>query len=303
MLTRYEQGSLTWIDLVTPNEQEVRSLMHEFGLHPLVAEQLLTPADKPKVERYDNLFYLILTFPTLRGGMSNRPEQEIDFCIGKNFFITARYENINPLHSFAKVFEVHSVLGTRREQQSSVTIFASMLQNLYSGLVTECDALGWRLSEIEERIFKGDERSMVAQLSQVGRSIHDFRQALSPHKEILHSLELPGEKLFGREFVYYLQSINREYKKVEYALENLRDALNELRETNNSLLSTKQNEVMKTLTVLAFIFLPLTFIGQLLGMSVALPFGDIPNLFWMVIAGMAVVAASIFAYFKHKGWL
>ncbi|MDP4020795.1 MAG: magnesium transporter CorA family protein [Candidatus Adlerbacteria bacterium] len=303
MLTRYEQGNLTWIDLVTPNETEVRALMHEFGLHPLVAQDLLAPSQKSKVERYDGIFYLVLTFPTLRGGYQARALQEIDFCLGKNFFITTRYENINPLHSFAKAFEAHTVLGGTGSQLQSLHIFSSMLRNLYQGLVAECDALGLRLAEIEEQIFKGDERSMVAKLSHVGRMIHDFRQALVPHREILRGLELPGEKIFGREFVYYLQGVVREHKRVEEALENLKETLGELRETNNSLLETKQNEIMKTLTVLAFIFLPLTFIGQIFGMSVPLPLAENPYSFWFVIGSMVIIAGAIFLYFKRRGWL
>ncbi|MDZ4226123.1 MAG: CorA family divalent cation transporter, partial [Patescibacteria group bacterium] len=152
-------------------------------------------------------------------------------------------------------------------------------------------------------IFKGDERSMVAKLSHVGRMIHDFRQALVPHREILRGLELPGEKIFGREFVYYLQGVVREHKRVEEALENLKETLGELRETNNSLLETKQNEIMKTLTVLAFIFLPLTFIGQIFGMSVPLPLAENPYSFWFVIGSMVIIAGAIFLYFKRRGWL
>lgn len=278
--------------------------MHEFGLHPLVAEQLLSPSQKAKVERYDNFFYLILTFPTLRGGHMNRPEQEIDFCVGKNFFITARYENINPLHSFAKVFEVRSVLGRGGPQTPSAAIFASMLGNLYQGLIAECDALGLRLGEIEERIFKGDERSMVAELSHVGRSIHDFRQALSPHKDLLRSLEAPGEKLFGREFAYYLQSVSREFRRVEEALENLRDALKELRGTNNSLLTTKQNEIMKTLTIMAFVTFPLTLVSSIFGMNTSwLPIVGLPGDFWIIGGIMVAMAISFFIFFKRKGWL
>lgn len=305
MLTRYEQGSLTWIDLVTPNDVEVRAVMHEFGLHPLIAEQLLTPTDKSKVERYENAFFVVLAFPTLHRGLGMRPEQEIDFCVGKNFFITARYENVNPLHSFARAFEVRSVLGRGAPQQSqSMHLFASMLQTLYQGLQSECDALHMRLGEIEERIFKGDERRMVAELSQVGRSIHDFRQALSPHRDILHSLELPGEKLFGREFVYYMQGALHDYRKVEDELVNLREALDELRETNNSLLSTKQNEIMKTFTVMTFLFLPLTFVASIFGMNTMNnPIVGNSFDFWIIVAGMAVLALLTYVYFKRKDWL
>src|ERR1700741_2579552 len=110
MLTRYGQHALTWIDLTTPTPAEVKSLMSEFHLDPLVAEELLVPSYKPKVERRGDAIYVILHFPALCLSC-NRPEQEIDFVIGKHFLITTRYENIDPLHSFARSFEASAVLG------------------------------------------------------------------------------------------------------------------------------------------------------------------------------------------------
>ncbi len=305
MLTRYEQGGLIWIDLVTPSSGEVRQLMHEFGLHPLIAQELMTPSQKSKVDKHEDSIYLVLHFPTLRGAHQSRSEQEIDFVIGKNYFITARYENVNPLHSFSRAFEADAVLGRHNtHSERGNHLFASMLKNLYQGLHAECDAVSRRLLEIEERIFSGDERSMVAQISDVGRTIHDFRQILTPHREMLRSLEFPGEKLFGREFVYYLHSITGEYERVERTLEHLRESLVELRETNNSLLSTKQNEIMKTLTVLAFLFLPLSFIASMFGMNTLNnPIVGNAYDFYIIAGGMVVLAIGCFLYFKRKGWL
>ena len=107
MLTRYAQHNLVWIDLVSPTPPEVRALMKEFDLDPLIAEELLLPSFKSKVERRNDALYVILHFPALRagdptGGSAQRPEQEIDFIIGKHFLITTRYETIEPLHSFAR---------------------------------------------------------------------------------------------------------------------------------------------------------------------------------------------------------
>ncbi len=110
MLTRYGQKHAAWIDLVAPTPAEVRGLMQEFGIDPLIAEELLVPSFKPKVERRGDIIYVILHFPVLRG-MNQRQEQEIDFVIGKNFLITTRYGSVDPLHAFAQAFEVTTVLG------------------------------------------------------------------------------------------------------------------------------------------------------------------------------------------------
>lgn len=300
MLTRYAQHNLTWIDLVAPTAPEVRALMREFSIDPSIAEELLVPSYKTKVERRGDAVYLILHFPALRAS-GGRAEQEIDFILGKHFLITTRYENTDPLHAFAKAFEVETVLGHGGKEHGG-HLFAALARMLYGALADECDTVDRRLRDIEERIFTGDERRMVVELSQVGRIIHDFRQALAPHQEMLTSLEPVGTRFFGAEFSYYLRDVTAVYERVERKLQHLRDSLSELRETNNSLLSTKQNEVMKTLTVLAFFFMPLSFLAALFGMS-NIPFAATPPGFWMVLGGMVVIAILCLIYFKKKEWL
>jgi magnesium transporter len=121
---------------------------------------------------------------------------------------------------------------------------------------------------------------------------------------MLTSLEPVGTRFFGPEFSFYIDTVEGEYKRVYRLLEHLRESLQELRETNNSLLSTKQNEVMKTLTVLAFIFLPLSFVASLFGMNTQhIPIVGSPYDFWIVLGGMAVIALSSICFFRYKGWL
>jgi magnesium transporter len=302
MLTRHEERNLTWVDLVSPTPAEVRLIMQEFAVEPLIAEELLMPSYKPKVERYSQQLYVILHFPILRG-LNERPTQEIDFIIGKNFLITARYAATDHLHSFAKVFEVNTVLG----QQSAVHgghLFTAMVISLYRALVNECDIIEKHLTDIEDRIFEGKERMMVLQISKTGRVIYDFRQILLPHREMLRSLESAGTQLFGQEFLYYVHNVEGEYERVAHSVEHLRESLIELRETNNSLLSTKQNEVMKMFTVIAFLFLPLSFVASLFQMNTRYtPILGTPGDFWIITGSMMLLAVVFFVYFKRKGWL
>ncbi len=303
MLTRYVQHSLTWIDLVSPTPSEVRSLMHEFGVDPLVAEELLVPSFKPKVERRGDVIYLILHFPVLRG-LNQRPEQEIDFVIGKNFLITSRYGSTDRLHAFAKAFEVNSVLNRQTPMTHGGHLFAAMARNLYQALESECDALKRRLEDIEEKIFSGDERSMVIEISQTGRVLHDFRQALLPHEEMINSLRPVATRFFGPEYSFYVDAVEGQYGRVRNVLEHLRESLHELRETNNSLLSTKQNDIIKMFTILAFLTLPLTLITNLFAMNTRYtPIIGTPGDFWIILGGMLIIAACITLYFKRKGWL
>ena len=302
MLTRYAQGHLTWIDLVAPSAAEVREVMKEFDLDPKVAEELLVPSFKPKVEKHGDSIYLILHFPALRS-VGSRPEQEIDFVVGKHFLITTRYENIDPLHSFAKSLEVSTVLG-RGGASHGGHLFVSMVKSLYEALGDECGGMRERLQMIEDKIFGGDERGMVVELSHMGRTIHDFRESLMPHRDMLASFEPVASRHFGAEFAYYVRELGGSYARIERTLEHLRSSLLEMRETNNSLLTTKQNDVMKTLTVLNFIFLPVTFVAGLFAMDTKNnPIVGHPFDFWIILGGMLFIAISCIFFFKRKGWL
>ncbi|MBY0294035.1 CorA family divalent cation transporter [Patescibacteria group bacterium] len=303
MLTRYVQRNLTWIDCVSPTAAEVRSLMHEFSIDPLIAEELLLPSYKSKVEKRGDVIYVILHFPTLQGG-HQAPEQEIDFLIGKHFLITTRYENIDPLHTFAKIFEVELLLHKEIHASHGGHLFISLVRNLYQAIENGCTTMHRRLHDIEERIFSGDERRMVAELSRVGRTIHDFRQSLAPHEEMLRSFEPVGTRTFGSEFAYYIRDLEGAYGRIERTLNHLYGSLTELRETNNSLLSTKQNEIMKIFTVLTFLFLPLSFIAGLFGMNTQNnPVIGNSYDFWIIVGIMMVLACCFLIYFRRKDWL
>jgi magnesium transporter len=262
----------------------------------------MLPSFKPKVERRGDVLYVILHFPVIHNA-HQKHEQEIDFLIGKDFLITTRFVTVDPLHSFAKAFEADSIIRSPSSTHGG-HLFVLMTRNLYTALLAECDTLEHRLRDVEEHIFAGEEKRMVARLSHIGRLIHDFRQSFAAHGEMLASFEPVSMRFFGPEFAYYVHDLQGASERIVRRLGNLRDSLTELRETNNSLLSTKQNEIMKTLTVLAFVFFPITFVGQLFGMSSPyIPLMGTPWGFWAVLCGMLAIAAGCFVYFKSKGWL
>ncbi|HYF13071.1 MAG TPA: CorA family divalent cation transporter, partial [Candidatus Paceibacterota bacterium] len=242
-------------------------------------------------------------FPVLHG-FGKRAEQEIDFVIGKDFLITARYNASDPLHAFAQAFEVNTVLGHAPTHIHGGHLFVSMARALYEALIGECHTVTRKLQDIEDRIFSGEERRMVIELSQTGRIIHDFREALAPHKEMLSSLEPAGSRIFGQEFSFYVRDLRGLGERVDRTIENLHGSLSELRETNNSLLTTKQNEIMKTLTVMAFIVLPLGLIADLFSINARnIEFSGLTPGFWILLATLSIVGAGLLLYFKRKEWL
>ena len=303
MLSRHEHRGLIWVDMESPNPEEVRSVMEEFHIQPLTAEELLLPSSRPRTEFYPSYAYLVLHFPALRHTHKHR-EQEVDFVIGKSFIVTTHYELIDPLHKFSKVFEVNSVLESSNIGDHAGFIFFSMLKRMYKAIEHELDFVRRDLISIEEHVFAGDEVSMVAAISRSARDLLSLRQTIEPHREALHTFETEGIVFFGSEFTSYLRALTNEYYKVHNHIMRLTDTLHELRETNNSLLSTKQNETMKIFTIMAFFTFPLMLVAALFAMHTSgTPIVGMRHDFWIITGGMIGAALLMFAFFRKKKWL
>ncbi len=305
MIARYAHKNLTWIDMESPTQEEAREIMLERNIHPLVAQELVGPTLRSKVEIYPNFIYLILHFPVMhrKGGTRVLEEQEIDFVIGKDFLITSRYDSFDPLHQFSKLFEVNSILDRSDMSEHAGFIFFYMIRTLYDSLLHELESVGNSIRDIEEHIFKGNERAMVKKISEASRELLDSRRTTSLHKEILESFDAAARRFFGDGFSYHTRAIVGEYYKVHNAIQSNFESVSELRETNNSLLNARETETMKRLTIIAFLTLPASVITNFFQLGTSFtPIIGMPD-DWLIIMGI-ILACTVFmfALAKFRKW-
>lgn len=308
MITRYTHEDITWIDAESPTKEEVISLAKEFNLHPLVSSELSAPSMRPRVDMYNEALYLILHFPAIRHTHDESHEkggrQEIDFIVGKKYLLTVRYDTIDTLHKFSKEFEVTSLLNKAPVGNHAGFLFFYMIKKLYRSLEHELESIETRLRVAETRIFKGEEDRMVVVLSRINRDLLDFKQEIRPHLEVLKTFETISTKFFGNDFSFYMQSILSEYNKVANILEGHKEMLKDLRETNDSLLTTKTGIIMKRLTFVSFATFPPMLIASVFGMNAThTPLMGQQNDFWFIIGIMGVITSVIITFFFYKKWL
>lgn len=294
-----------WVDLENPTSAEVRQLIEEFDIAPIVANELISPSIRSHVDVHPKFLYLILHFPYSYSPNADETEtkktQEIDFIIGKNFIITTHYDSIDALHDFSKMFEVQSILDKSDLANHGGYVFYYMAKHFYRNMIHKVEMVQDLIAETETKIFHGEERQMVTEISKLNRVVLTFKEALSSHEEVLKSFEIAGQKFFEEEFKYHLHAILGEYNKALKKIENTKEYLHELRQTNDSLLSTKQNEVMKNLTLMSFIFFPLTLMAGIFGMNVSeMPLIESSNGFWKIIIMMFTISLTMFLLFKKK---
>lgn len=304
MVKRHSRNGVTWVDMEAPAREELRAVMEEFGVGERVEEEIISPTPYPLVLCSPSYVYLILHFPTTNpeGGARN---QEVDFIVGRDFLITARYEVVEAIHSLHRVFEAEELLNLPVKSRHADGLTERVIRHIYSAIRDQAEQAARAMDRIEDEIFNGKEREMVYTISLVGRVLLRFDTTLSRHAEPLKAfLEYLGEQhFFGKGFGLHAAHIQAEHDHTSALVKSYRAVVGELRTTNESLLSASQNEIVKRLTIMSFVALPLTVVASIFGMNNAyLPFVDSPHFIWIFLAAMAVVIAGLLAYFRHRKW-
>ena len=309
MITHHASKGLVWLDAYRPNTEEIAGLIKRYDLHPLVGEELKSSSTLAKIDFYKDYILIVLTLPVrIRNKATDSYEiidREVDFVIGKNFLITSRFDTIEQLEYFGKIFETNSILNKEEKIEHAGHLFYYMIKRIYAGMCEDLENIKDSLVTAETRIFGGDERKMVEALSSLSRELIDFKQTARVHEEIWADMVSHNEdSLFGQEYTIYIRDIRDEFNRIRELISNSRELLADLRETNDSLLNTKQNEIIKILAIVSFIFSPLIFISSLF----TIPALQVPiiNNSWgwnAIFVVMIILAGSTWWYFKKKQWI
>lgn len=301
MISKYTYKGLTWVDLESPTEEELVHIMEEYSIPVLVGEEMHTKSFQSKIDLYPSFIYLILHFPQISNKTNRNSEKEIDFIVGDKFIITTHYEFIDSLHEFSKTFEVDAILEKKMDVDHAGFLFFHLIKTLYTHSRYQLNDINLLLKDTEKKIFEGAETRMVVTISNINRTLLDFRQALRFHKEVLNSFEMAAKQFFGEKFSYYLSSIISEYNKTQAILDSHKEILDDLRDTNDSLLASKTNETIRILTIVTFLALPMTVITSIFMMNTDVVLSK--QEFYIVLGTVAITSFIIFIYFKLKKWL
>jgi len=305
MIFRYTYGGGTWIDLEHPTEEEIQRIAKEFSISERLETELFSPTPAPLVASDGGVTFLVLHFPAHGATEGEIRDQEIDFVIGNNFIITVRYEIIEPLHRLQKLLETQHLISPDDSMNTDV-LLEILFAHLYTSVRDHINTVADRLSRIEHDMFNGLERTTVRAISDTGREFLHTEASLANQEGSLERFMkiLSTKEMFGTPFIERSERILSERTQVARLVKTYRAVSTELRETNASLLDVRQNEIMKTLTIVNFIFLPLGLISWTFSMRTeGMPIIDSPYAFWIVLAIMIGVTILLTAFFIRRRWL
>ena len=302
MIEKLTHQHLTWYDVVNPNAEEIRELVTLASIPLVFTDDLTSPTPHTEAVCVKGAVKITLDFPIVKRTDIKHPH-EVKFIATKNTFVTIRFEDIQSIDQFKKDFEVISLLKRSNKKATSGHLMNTLLLRMYKSLDSKLDYLATGLQEIDATIFDEKEKEMVFKISGVGQRLIAFRHALGSHETALGELYTGITDAFGKEYQADVLALNEQYLHLIRRVDRQKQTLNELRETNNALLTTKQNEIMKTLTIIAFTTFPLTLFASVFGMNTRnMPFIGGPYDFWIIVGMMAIVSVGFFSYFKYKRW-
>ncbi len=250
MKKTYQYRTAEWIDLTNPSVEELQEITQAYQIDEDIVEDLTSPSARHQVSFRDKHTYLVLHFPTFKDSDSDAA-YELDFVVGENFVITVHYTQIRSLSGFATLLEKDEIPDAGKNDRNTLLfgILATLL-NDFSQKLVEVDH--W-VRDLEKNMFAGKEKKTIFELSEASRHLIDFKKITAVYPDSFQELGEKGEKVFGKEFKTHalelLEMFNRDHTKLDV----LAQAVKELRETNASILYTKQNQSMKTLTIVTVI--------------------------------------------------
>src|SRR3989344_675947 len=307
-IQKVEFSNFTWTNFVNPTEKEIRELGEKYKFHPLDLADCLSLSHRSKIDIYQKYAFLVFLFPVYNQQNREIETAEINFFISKDYLITLHRDQLGVLNEFFNLFRVSSDLRDKYPDKSPEKLLYEILNKLFIYLFPMVDHLSVDCDAIEKAIFSGKEKKMVSEILIIRRNITDFRKIMQVHKNVLKKViyNFKESPLYvTKKTDVYFESLVDYAKEIWDMLENLKERIEALQQTNESQISFKLSDIMRILTIISVITFPITLIATVFGMNTvqAMPFINDPHDFWYVVGLMFLIMVGMLTLFKKKGWL
>ena len=313
---RIQGNGFVWIDIQNPDRWIIEELAQEFNLNTLNIEDCLAKFELPKLDAYEDHFFLILHFPPLFSKIAVPQVSQLSVFMGENFLITIHQGDLKPLVDIVKTCK-NSQDNQRREQllgESSGALLHEIIDVLVDDMLHTLRRIMANLVEIEEGVFD-ERRSVAKQISRLRKEITILRRISNPLKRLVLETGKQVQRFIStddEDLKLYFDDVIDHLDRIIESLEESKETMEIYKDTDFVLSTEKTNKVLAMLTIIFTLAIPATVIGTFYGMNIALPGGidedsdsilGVYSTFIVIILASIIPAGLMFAYFKKLGWL
>jgi magnesium transporter len=298
-----ERDGLRWVNIEEPGPVDRAWLEEHYDFHPLDYEDVSSRNQRPKIDEYPDYLFIVLHFPVYDKAVGRLNAAELDIFIGPDFLITLPN---TPLPPVEYLFERCRASAEVREQLFSKGpgyLLYKIVDDSFDYCFPMLRKIGNKLERIEEDLFEGRSEEVVRDISNSKQEIINFRKVIRPQRPVLRDLERTKQRYLAEDMEVYFDDIVDASERIWDMLENYKEVVEALEDTNESVISHRVNDVLRVLTAFSVVILPLTLIASVWGMNVAVPGEGGETAFWIIVAAMVSLLVGMVGYFRSRGWL
>ena len=294
-------GVTFWVDIINPTEAEGRLLRDVFKFHPLSVEDALSEIHYPKVEQYDDYLYLILHGIDFRVQEHWFATRDVDFFLGRNFLVTVHDGQSRSIAELRKVCDQHD----RVLADGPIGVMHRIVDAMVDHYRPEIEALEDEMNKLEDEAILGLRTGMVRDILALKRDLASLRRVIIPQRDAVARLARREFQDVSDEMAFRFRDVQDNLVRLVDESTLLYDRVTGILDAHLSTVSNRLNLVVKVLTVMSTIFLPLTVLTGMWGMNIPLPHfpGGEDVQFWWILGIMGVIAGVMLGMFRHNDWI
>ncbi len=290
-----------WVDIQKPTQEDMQFIEKNFSFHPLAIEDAMTTIQRPKIDRYDNYLFIVLHAALLAPRKDKATSLEVDSFIGENYVVTV---HLKPIPSVSATWQ-RCIKHAGIMSQGAAYLFYFLADALVDNYFPILEKMGKEIQKAEDNVLKDTNSGTLNKIFDLKENVLILRRILGPQRETMNFIARGGyDPIIPKGLSIYFRDISDLLARINDTLDTYREALTSATTGYMSVTSNKLNEIMKVLTIIATIMMPLTLITGIYGMN----FRFMPEIDWRygyfaTIALMLTIAGGMLLFFKKKKWL
>jgi len=297
-----KSGVTLWVDLMNPTPEEGKAVLVDvFHFHELSVEDAMSALEFPKVESYGDYIYVILHRIDFAAPEHCFKTHDVDFFLGPTYLVTIHSGDSRSIQQISEVCQRNSLaLG-----EGPAALMHRIVDSMVDNYRPEIEELSERLDALEEQVFDANATNLARDILDFKRDVASLRRVVQPQRDVVGRLARREFEVIGEQVAYRFRDVHDHLVRIADESMFFQDRITSLLDANLAIVSNQLNSIMKILTIIATVFMPLTFITGLYGMNVDLPhfgFGGV-TMFWVLMGVMIAVVAIMLVYFRKRRWI
>jgi magnesium transporter len=298
-------AGLRWVNIERTGSLERDWLQENFEFHALDLEDVLSRNQRPKIDVYDDYLFIVLHFPIFDPAAGRLGTGELDLFVGPGYVVTIPNQPLQPVEYLFERCRSKEELREQLFSRGSGYLLYRLVDDSFDYCFPMLRKIGNKLDALEDDIFEGRSEEVVRDISNVKQEIINFRKVIRPQRPVLRDLEKVKQRYLATDLdlEIYFDDIVDAHERIWDMLENYKEVIDSLAETNESVISHRVNDILRVLTSISVIVLPLTLLASIWGMNSGVPGEQNLTAFWIIVGAMLVLLIGMVGYFRKRGWL